>query len=87
MNTTDAIWIPAHYRQPRRFSWVRAAGGPQMADWIAGAVVAALVLGVVTLTRSTQHDGAAPTTVAAENHSTIDAARVVYASSPVTVDK
>jgi len=87
MNTTDVIWIPARYRQARRFSWVRAAGGPQMADWIAGAVVAALALSVVTLIRSTQHDQRVSTTVAAANHSNIDAVRVVYASSPVTVDK
>ena len=87
MNTTDGIWIPAHYQRPRRFSWIRAAGGPQMADCIAGALVAALVLGVVTHIRSTQHDETASTTVAAANHSNIDTARVVYASSPETVDK
>ena len=87
MNTTDEIWIPAYYQRPRRFSWIRAAGGPQEADCIAGAIVAALVLGVVTLIHSTQHDEKAPTTVTAVNHSNIDTVRVVYASSPVTVDK
>jgi hypothetical protein len=85
MNTTDGIWIPEYYRHRRRFSWVRAAGGPQVADWIAGAVLAVLVLGLVALARSPQRQEASSTAVAvapaAANDSDIDAGRVAYASS------
>lgn len=61
MNT--GIWIPTYYQQRRRFSWIRAAGGPRVADWVAGAVVAALVLGFVAFVRSPQHQEA-PSTAA-----------------------
>jgi hypothetical protein len=47
MNTTDGIWIPSYYRRRHRFSWVRAAGGPQAVDWFAGIALAALVFGLV----------------------------------------
>ncbi len=51
MNTTDGIWIPSYYRRRRLFSWARAAGGPHVVDWIAGALFATLVLGLVALAR------------------------------------
>jgi hypothetical protein len=90
MNTTDGIWVPTYYRHRRRFSWVRAAGGPRVADWVAGAVFAALVLGLVALARSPQRQEAPSTAVAAEaavKDSDTDAGRVAYTSSPSTVDK
>lgn len=91
MNTTDGIWVPEYYRHRRRFSWVRAAGGPKVADWVTGAVFAALVLGLVAFARSPQRREAPSTAVAAAptavKDSDIDAGRVAYASSPSTVDK
>jgi hypothetical protein len=90
MNTTDEIWVPTYYRHRRRFSWVRAAGGPQVVDWVAGAVFAALVLGLVALARSPQRQEAPSTPAAAAaavKDGNIDAGRVAYATSPSTVDK
>ena len=90
MNTTDGIWVPTYYRHRHRFSWVRAAGGPRVADWVAGAVLAALVLGLVALARSPQRQEAPSTAVAAEaaaKDSDTDAGRVAYTSPPSTVDK
>ena len=81
MNTTDGIWVPTYYRHRRRFSWVRAAGGPRVADWVAGALFAALVLGLVALARSPQRQEAPV------KDSDTDAGRVAYTSSPSTVDK
>ena len=65
MNTTDGIWVPTYYRHRRRFSWLRAAGRPRVADCVAGALLAALVLGFVAFERSAQHQEAASETVAA----------------------
>ncbi len=65
MNTTDGIWVPTYYRHRRRFGWLRAAGGPQVSDWVTGAILAALVLGFVAYARSAQHPDAPSTTVAA----------------------
>jgi hypothetical protein len=47
MDTNDGIWIPSYYRRRRPFSWARAAGGPQVIDWVVGAVLAALVFGLI----------------------------------------
>ena len=44
MNTADGMWVPSYYRRKHRLSWVRAAGGPQVVDWVAGIAFAALVL-------------------------------------------
>ena len=52
MNTTDGIWVPSYYRRRHPFLWVRAAGGPQVRDWIAGVVLAALVLVLVAYARA-----------------------------------
>ncbi|HEY6922241.1 MAG TPA: hypothetical protein VI653_02145 [Steroidobacteraceae bacterium] len=49
MNTTDGIWVPSYYRRRHPFLWTRAAGGPQRVDWLAGVLVAALVLRLVAL--------------------------------------
>ena len=57
MNATDGIWVPSYYRRRHRFLWVRAAGGPQPIDWVAGAVLAVLVLGLFALARAPQHQG------------------------------
>lgn len=65
MNTTDGIWVPTYYRHRRRFSWLRTAGRPRVADCLAGAVFAALVLGLVAFERSEQHQEAQSATVAA----------------------
>ena len=66
MNTADGIWVPTYYRQRRRFGWIRAAGGPQVADWVVGAVVAALVLGLVAYVRAPQHQETPSTVVIAQ---------------------
>ena len=66
MDTTDGIWVPTYYRRRRRFLWLRAAGAPRVADWIAGAVVAALVLGCVAYARSAQHRDASSTAMTAQ---------------------
>jgi hypothetical protein len=66
MNTVNEIWVPTYYQQKRRLSWLRAAGGPQAADWLAGAVVAALVLGMMAYARSPQHQEPPSTTVMAQ---------------------
>ena len=96
MNTSDGIWIPSYYRRRHRFSWVRAAGGPQRVDWVTGVVLAALVLGLFALARAPHHQGtpsaavpsgdvtAAPVaaTTAAQG-SDINTDRVAYVSSAV----
>jgi hypothetical protein len=67
MNTTDGIWVPTYYRHRRQFSWVlRATGGPRVTDWVAGAVFAALVLGLVAFAHFPQLRGAQSTAVATE---------------------
>lgn len=88
MNTTDGISVPEYYRHQRRFSWIRAGGGPQVTDWVAGAVVAALVLGFVALTHAPQHQEAQSTrvVVAAAKDSEIGPGSVAYAS-PSNVNK
>jgi hypothetical protein len=82
MNTSDGIWIPSYYRRQHRFSWVRAAGGPQRIDWVTGAVLAVLVLGLFALARAPHHQG---TPSAAAQGSDINADRVAYV--PSAVDK
>ena len=87
MNTSDGIWIPSYYRRRHRFSWVRAAGGPQRIDWVTGAVLAVLVLGLFALARAPHHQGtpsAAPVAAAtAAQGSDINTDRVAYVSSAV----
>ena len=90
--TTDGIWVPSYYRRRHPFLWVRAAGGPQRVDWIAGAVLAALVLGLVALARGPQHPVAPSAAVAAAAMSAaqdgeINADRLAYAPKPSAVDK
>jgi hypothetical protein len=88
MNTTDGIWVPSYYQRRHRFLWARAAGGPQPVDWIAGAVLAVLVLGLFALARAPQHEGAPSAAVAATTgaqDSEINADRVAYV--PSAVDK
>ena len=65
MNTTDGIWVPTYYQHRRPLWWLRAAGGPQVTDWVAGAVVAALVLGLVAYARAPQHQETPSTVVVA----------------------
>ena len=64
MNTTDGIWVPTYYRHRRRFGWLRAAGGPRVADWVTAAVLATLVLGLVAYVRSAQHQDPSSTVAA-----------------------
>ena len=88
MNATDGIWVPSYYRRRHRFSWVRAAGGPQPIDWVAGAVLAVLVLGLFALARTPQHQGTPSAAVAATTEaqgSDVNADRVAYV--PSAVDK
>jgi hypothetical protein len=93
MNTTDGIWVPSYYRRRHPFLWLRAAGGPQTEDWVAGAVVAALVL--LALVRTPNHEvapsaavaEAATTAAQAQDGSVISADRVAYAPQPSAVDK
>lgn len=47
MNTTDALWVPSYYKRPHRFTWVRAAGGPQLVDCVTGVVSALVVLALL----------------------------------------
>lgn len=56
MNTTEGIWVPTYYRHRRRFLWLRTAGRPHVADWVAGAVLAVLVLGLVAYSRAPHQD-------------------------------
>jgi hypothetical protein len=86
MTTSDGIWVPSYYRRPHRFSWVRAAGGPQPVDWLVGAVLAVLVLGLCALARTSQHQVTLPTAVAATTatqDSNTNADRVAYVPSAV----
>jgi hypothetical protein len=64
MNTTDSIWVPSYYRRPHRLAWVRTAAGPQLADCIAGAVFAGVVLALL-LTHTAQHQRVAASPPAA----------------------
>jgi hypothetical protein len=86
MNTSDGIWIPSYYRRRHRFSWVRAAGGPQRVDWVTGVVLAVLVLGLCALARAPHHQGTPSTAVTATTAaqgSDINTDRVAYVSSAV----
>jgi hypothetical protein len=88
MNTSDGIWIPSYYRRRHRFSWVRAAGGPQRVDWVTGAVLAVIVLGLFALARGPHHEGTPSAAVAASTGalgSEINADRVAYV--PSAIDK
>jgi hypothetical protein len=95
MNTTDGIWVPSYYRRRHPFLWVRAAGGPQRSDWVAGVVLAVLVLGLVALARSPQRQLApsaalavAATTAAQDvQPGDIGADRVAYVSQPTVSTK
>jgi hypothetical protein len=89
---TDGIWVPSYYRRRHPFLWVRAAGGPQRVDWIAGAVLAALVFLLVSLERGPQHHVAPSAAVAAAamtaaQDGEINADRVAYVPKPSAVDK
>ena len=95
MTTSDEIWVPSYYRRRHPFLWLQAAGGPQTEDWIAGAVVAALVLVLLALVRTPHHEVApsaavaevATTAAQAQDGSVISADRVAYAPQPSPVDK
>lgn len=91
MNATDGIWIPSYYRHQGRLAWTRAAGGPQVVDWVAGGVFAALVLGLAVVAHGPQRQeapavavAAAPT--AATKDSDSHAERVAYVPRHSTVD-
>ena len=86
---TDDIWIPSYYRQRHPFLWVRAAGGPQVVDWVCGAVFAVLVLGLVTLVRAPHQaqPSAAVVATATTPNSDTNADRVAYASQVSAVNK
>ncbi len=47
MDTTDAMWVPSYYRRPRLLAWIRAAVRPRVADCVAGAVLAVVVLALL----------------------------------------
>ncbi len=55
MNTTDAMRVPLYYRRPRVVALLRAvAAGPCLADCVAGAVFAGIVLALL-LAHTAQH--------------------------------
>jgi hypothetical protein len=95
MHTTDGIWVPSYYRRRHPFLWLRAAGGPQTQDWVAGAVVAALVLVILAHVRTPNHEVApsaavaevATTAAQAQDGSVMSADRVAYAPQSSAVDK
>jgi hypothetical protein len=81
MNTTDGIWVPSYFRRRHPFSWTRAAGGPKVVDWVAAAVFAALVLGLVAFARAPQRQSVPSAAVAvtpAPENSDTNADRVAY---------
>lgn len=95
METTDGIWVPGYYRHRHPLLlWVRDVGKPRTADWVAGAICAALVLGLLSLARGAQHpvtpsaavEVAVATTTAAQNEA-INANRVAYVPQTSTVEK
>jgi hypothetical protein len=51
MNTSNGIWVPSYYRRRHPFLWMRGATGPRHIDWIAGVMLAVLVLGLVAHAR------------------------------------
>ena len=91
MNTTDGMWVPSYYRQQHPVVlWVRDAGRPQVVDWLTGAAVAVLVLGLVALVRAPHHEAlpsaAVVATITTQNSDT-NADRVAYVAQPASVDK
>jgi hypothetical protein len=72
MNTTDGIWIPSYYRRRHPFSWARAAGGPQVVDWVVGVVLAVLVAGLVAFAWAPRAPSAAVAATAAANDRAIN---------------
>ena len=91
MNTSNGMWVPSYYRRRHPLSWIRrGAGGPKVVDWLAGAVFAVLVLGLVALARAPQHHwtrSAAVTATTASKDSNINPDRMAYAPRPSAVDK
>jgi hypothetical protein len=57
MNTSNGIWVPSYYRRRHPFLWMRGATGPRHIDWIAGVMLAVLVLGLVAHARLQQRNG------------------------------
>jgi len=90
MNTTDGFWIPSYYRRRHPFLWVRAAGGPQTIDWLAGVALAGLVLLLIALARAPHHQATPSpvvvvTTVSQDRDSNSD--RVAYVPRAASVGK
>ena len=90
MNATDGIWIPSYYRHQGRLAWTRAAGGPQVVDWVAGGMLATLVLGLTVVAHGPQRQEAPAAAVAAAptaaKDSDSNAERVAYVPRHLTVD-
>jgi hypothetical protein len=57
MNTSNGIWVPSYYRRRHPLLWMRGAAGPRHIDWIAGVMLAVLVLGLVAHARLQQRQG------------------------------
>lgn len=92
MHATDGIWVPSYYQHRHPvFLWVRDVGRPQVVDWIAGAACAVLVLGLVALVRTPNHQAppsaAAVATTAVAQGADSNADRVAYLPRRLAADK